>query len=73
MRTCREKYGDIPRFLTTAFVARDVDRIREALGEEKLTGFMISYGTGIGLSTVFRISLVTETRFRPKSVSPLFY
>jgi pimeloyl-ACP methyl ester carboxylesterase len=48
MRVCEEKYGDIPRFLTTAFVARDVDAIREALGEEELTGLMVSYGTGIG-------------------------
>jgi pimeloyl-ACP methyl ester carboxylesterase len=48
MEACEEKYGDIPRFLSTAFVARDVDAIREALGEEELTGFMVSYGTGIG-------------------------
>jgi hypothetical protein len=45
---CEETWGDIPRFLTTAFVARDVESIREALGEDELTGFMISYGTGIG-------------------------
>ena len=56
MRALDEKYGDIPRFLSTAFVARDVDMIREALGEDLLTGFMVSYGTGIG--TVF---------FRPSS------
>lgn len=50
MIACRQKYGDIPRFLTTAFVARDVDAIREALGEDVLTGFMVSYGTGVGES-----------------------
>ncbi|WWD16924.1 hypothetical protein CI109_101356 [Kwoniella shandongensis] len=48
LRACEDKYGDIPRFLTTAFVARDVDAIREALGEDTLTAFMVSYGTGIG-------------------------
>ena len=52
MRGCKEKFGDIPRFMTTAFVARDVDAIREALGEETLTGFMVSYGTGIGASAM---------------------
>ncbi|KAJ3497106.1 hypothetical protein NLG97_g2149 [Lecanicillium saksenae] len=44
---CFHKYGDLPRFMTTAFVARDLERIREALGEDELTGFMVSYGTGI--------------------------
>ncbi len=47
---CAAKWGDIPRFLSTAFVARDMDAIREALGEEELTARLISYGTGIGQS-----------------------
>ncbi|KAK8861188.1 hypothetical protein IAR55_002007 [Kwoniella newhampshirensis] len=51
MQGCEAKYGDMPRFLTTAFVARDVDAIRDALGEETLTAFMVSYGTGIGESS----------------------
>ena len=58
MRGLDEKYGDIPRFLTTAFVARDVDMIREALREENLTGFLVSYGTGIG-------AVLFEPRFPP--------
>lgn len=44
---CFKKYGDLPRFMTTAFVARDLENIRQALGEDELTGFMVSYGTGI--------------------------
>lgn len=47
MSACAAKWGDIPRFLSTAFVARDVDEIRKALGEDELTAFMVSYGTGI--------------------------
>ncbi|KAK1826223.1 Alpha/Beta hydrolase protein [Podospora conica] len=47
-RSCWERQGDLGRFLTTAFVARDVDEIRKALGEDELTAFLISYGTGIG-------------------------
>lgn len=47
-RSCWERQGDLGRFLTTAFVARDVDEIRKALGEDELTAFLMSYGTGIG-------------------------
>jgi hypothetical protein len=50
MAACHERYGDTIRFLSTAFVARDMDAIREALQEEELTAMLISYGTGIGQS-----------------------
>jgi pimeloyl-ACP methyl ester carboxylesterase len=45
---CQKLYGDIPRFVSTAFVARDLEQIRLALGEDGLTGYLVSYGTGIG-------------------------
>lgn len=45
---CKEIHGDIPRFVGTAFVARDLEAIRIALGEPELTGYLVSYGTGIG-------------------------
>lgn len=48
MKGCRAVLGDLPRFMSTAFVVRDIDAIREALGEDTLTGYMVSYGTGIG-------------------------
>ncbi|KAK8109540.1 hypothetical protein PG999_007677 [Apiospora kogelbergensis] len=48
LRACWERQGDLARFVSTAFVARDVEEIRKALGEDELTGFMVSYGTGIG-------------------------
>lgn len=47
-KACREKYGDIPEFLTTAQVARDMDTIRDALDEDKLYYYGVSYGTGLG-------------------------
>ncbi|KAF2424481.1 alpha/beta-hydrolase [Tothia fuscella] len=47
-RACKERHGDLPRFLSTAFVARDMEEIRKALGEEELTGYLVSYGTVIG-------------------------
>ncbi|KAI0097147.1 Alpha/Beta hydrolase protein [Daldinia grandis] len=45
---CKEKYGDIPQFLSTAFVARDMEEIRKALDEDEVTGYLVSYGTSIG-------------------------
>ncbi|KAH6623839.1 Alpha/Beta hydrolase protein [Chaetomium tenue] len=48
MRSCWEQLGDLPRFLGTGMVARDLEQIRIALGEDKLSGYLVSYGTGIG-------------------------
>lgn len=47
-RACHELHGDLPRFMSTAFVARDLEEIRKALGEDELTGYLVSYGTHIG-------------------------
>ncbi|GAP87528.1 putative peptidase tripeptidyl-peptidase [Rosellinia necatrix] len=47
-RACWERQGDLGRFVGTAFVARDMEEIRKALGEDELTGYLVSYGTGIG-------------------------
>ncbi|PWY89866.1 alpha/beta-hydrolase [Aspergillus heteromorphus CBS 117.55] len=47
-QACYEQLGDLGRFLSTTFVARDVEEIRKALGEKDLTGYFVSYGTGIG-------------------------
>jgi pimeloyl-ACP methyl ester carboxylesterase len=48
MRACWERHGDFARFVGTSFVARDMEEIRKALGEDELTGYLVSYGTGIG-------------------------
>lgn len=48
MRACWERHGDLGRFLGTGLVARDLEQIRMALGEDELTGYLVSYGTGIG-------------------------
>ncbi|KAH9899097.1 alpha/beta-hydrolase [Xylariomycetidae sp. FL2044] len=45
---CWQRHGDLARFIGTAFVARDMEEIRKALGEDELTGYLVSYGTGIG-------------------------
>ncbi|RDW74242.1 uncharacterized protein DSM5745_06904 [Aspergillus mulundensis] len=45
--SCRQRLGDFGRFLSTASVARDLEEIRKALGEDEVTGYFVSYGTGI--------------------------
>lgn len=52
LTACKRKYGDVAGMLTTAFVARDLEEIRKALGEDALNGYFISYGTGIGQTYV---------------------
>ncbi|KAL2268199.1 hypothetical protein VTJ83DRAFT_3045 [Remersonia thermophila] len=48
MRACWERHGDLGRYLGTGLVAHDLEQIRLALGEDELTGYLVSYGTGIG-------------------------
>ncbi|HEV8623745.1 MAG TPA: alpha/beta fold hydrolase [Acidimicrobiia bacterium] len=45
---CRRNSGDLAPYLGTEFVARDLDRLRAALGDEQLTYLGLSYGTFIG-------------------------
>lgn len=46
---CRERAGDLLPHVGTPNVARDLDIIRAALGDERLTYLGTSYGTTIGL------------------------
>lgn len=45
---CAERSGDLLRFIGTNSIVRDMDQLREALGEEKLTYVGFSYGTFLG-------------------------
>ena len=47
-RACRQRGGAIAEHMSTANVARDMDRIRQALGDDKLTFAGYSYGTFLG-------------------------
>ncbi|MER5888747.1 alpha/beta hydrolase [Streptomyces sp. NPDC001941] len=47
-RTCADNLGKDLRHFTTANTARDMDRIREALGEQKVSYWGQSYGTYLG-------------------------
>ncbi|MGW7027262.1 alpha/beta hydrolase [Streptomyces xanthophaeus] len=45
---CREKAGDVLPYITTRNTARDLDVIRAALGERKISYLGYSYGTYLG-------------------------
>jgi pimeloyl-ACP methyl ester carboxylesterase len=45
---CEERYGDLLSHISSQDTVRDMDRIREALGDEKLTYLGFSYGTYLG-------------------------
>ncbi len=47
-RGCLAQSGDVARHISTVEVAKDLDVLRAALGENKLTYFGASYGTAIG-------------------------
>src|SRR5207244_10161776 len=45
---CQRRSGDLLPFMDSASTARDMDQIRAALGDAKLTYLGFSYGTYIG-------------------------
>jgi pimeloyl-ACP methyl ester carboxylesterase len=45
---CAERNGELLKHVSTADTARDLDRLRELLGEPKLTYIGLSYGTILG-------------------------
>jgi pimeloyl-ACP methyl ester carboxylesterase len=47
-QSCGTKYGDTLQYFSTEQAARDMDAIRAALGDEKLTYLGYSYGTLLG-------------------------
>jgi len=45
---CAEKHGDILPYLSTLDTVKDMDLVRAALGDDKLTYLGLSYGTKLG-------------------------
>ncbi|KAF0715674.1 Aste57867_3252 [Aphanomyces stellatus] len=52
IRRCEKYTGTFLQYLSTSFVARDMDLIRAALGESVLNYYGFSYGTFLGLTYV---------------------
>ncbi|SDG65023.1 alpha/beta hydrolase fold [Lentzea fradiae] len=48
VRRCEEKSGDLLDHVSSANTARDLDLLRKAVGDQKLTYHGISYGTHLG-------------------------
>lgn len=57
---CTKNSGDLLPFMSTADAARDMDRLRAALGEARLTYLGFSYGTYLG--TVYAALFPTRVR-----------
>ncbi|MFI7410335.1 alpha/beta hydrolase [Streptomyces sp. NPDC049627] len=47
-RACADNGGELMKHISTKNNARDIDRIRAALGERKLSAWGVSYGTYVG-------------------------
>jgi pimeloyl-ACP methyl ester carboxylesterase len=47
-RSCQQQSGDILPYVSSQSTARDMDRIRDAVGDKKLTYLGYSYGTYLG-------------------------
>jgi pimeloyl-ACP methyl ester carboxylesterase len=67
---CAQKYGDTLRFYSTENTARDMDAIRDALGDEQISYLGISYGTYLGATyaTMFPDhvrAMVLDSAFEP--------
>lgn len=45
---CKQKYGDTLKVYSTANTARDMDAIRAAIGDDKISVLGLSYGTYLG-------------------------
>ena len=67
VESCVRRDGDRLPFLTTDRAARDMDRIRAALGDDRLTYLGYSYGTLLGRST----PTSSRTRPRPRARRPV--
>lgn len=70
VEACKQKYGNTLRFYSTENTARDMDAIREALGDDRISFFGASYGTYLGATyaTMFpdRVrGMVLDSVFEP--------
>jgi pimeloyl-ACP methyl ester carboxylesterase len=48
IQQCQQLNGNVLRYITTVNTARDMDRVRAAMGDDRLNYFGFSYGTFLG-------------------------
>ncbi|MGB6058244.1 MAG: alpha/beta hydrolase [Microthrixaceae bacterium] len=68
---CKKRSGDLLTHMSTADVAADLDQIREAVGDKKLTYVGFSYGTAIGAVYATLFPQNTRALVLDGSVSPV--
>ncbi len=69
-KACKAKYGDALQHYSTANTARDMDMIRQAMGDEKISYLGVSYGTYLGAmyATLFPDyvrAMILDSAFEP--------
>ncbi|MFG1603769.1 alpha/beta hydrolase [Actinoplanes sp. NPDC049265] len=69
-RGCAANAGDVLPYITTANTARDMDRIRAALGESKTSYLGYSYGTYLGAAYVSLFPRRTDRIILDSAVDP---
>ena len=72
---CAQRSGKVLPHVSTKVVAQDLDRVRQAVGDAKLTYLGYSYGTAIGASYLeqlarLRAESTTNTTVRPAPINP---
>jgi pimeloyl-ACP methyl ester carboxylesterase len=72
-RRCGEQHGDVLPYVTTRNTARDMDVIRSALGEEKLSYLGYSYGSYLGAVYAQMFPGHTDRLVLDSAVDPVAY
>jgi len=67
---CQARSGDILPYVSTAATARDMDRIRQALGEAKISYFGFSYGSQLGATWASLFPATVRATVLDGAVSP---
>jgi pimeloyl-ACP methyl ester carboxylesterase len=67
---CKARYGDTLQFYSTDFTARDMDLIRQGMGDDQISYLGVSYGTYLGAvyATLFPDhvrSMVLDSAYEP--------
>ncbi|MDQ6849010.1 MAG: alpha/beta hydrolase [Actinomycetota bacterium] len=68
---CDRKYGSTLRYFTTENTARDMDQVRQAVGDQKLNYLGFSYGTELGAAYAHLFPRMVRVAVLDGAVDPL--